>query len=57
MLKKVTKKKKWLGLEVTKVKLNPDQAVLSCCESVAKALIAGDQCNVTCGDDKENVSS
>ncbi|MCX5751002.1 MAG: hypothetical protein NT099_04990 [Candidatus Saganbacteria bacterium] len=32
------KKKAWKDFEIAKVKLNPEQAVLSCCESSGKHL-------------------
>lgn len=41
-------KKKWVDFEITKVKLNPEQAVLSCCESVSKPAVGGGGENYQC---------
>ncbi|MDD5069872.1 MAG: hypothetical protein PHV17_04005 [Candidatus Omnitrophica bacterium] len=41
------KKKVYVPMEITRIKLNPEQAVLSCCDSVHKSVIdgnPGDQC-------------
>jgi len=38
---KVLRKKKWIDMEITKVPLNPEQAVLTCCEHVTRALEGG----------------
>ncbi len=51
MAKRKTKKKKlpWTGFEITRVKLDPEQAVLSCCNVVTKSLvIGGGQCDNDC---------
>lgn len=32
----VKQKKAWKNIEITRVKLNPEQAVLSCCDSSTK---------------------
>ena len=41
----VKKKKKFINMEITRVKMNPEQAVLSCCNSMGRAAAAGpDQC-------------
>lgn len=40
-------KKVWKDFEVTKVKLNPEQAVLSCCDELART----DQDHYQCGDE------
>ncbi|MDD5441210.1 MAG: hypothetical protein PHZ27_03260 [Candidatus Omnitrophica bacterium] len=37
-MKRKSTKQKWLNPEMTRVKLNPEQAVLSCCDVVARAL-------------------
>ncbi|MDD4294746.1 MAG: hypothetical protein PHP69_04475 [Candidatus Omnitrophica bacterium] len=47
--KKLLNKQKWLKLEMTRVKLSPEQAVLSCCDfgiraGVTPALLTK-QCN------------
>ena len=45
------KKKKWVDFEITKVKLNPEQAVLSCCDSTDKSILVEEyQCtDDSCG--------
>ena len=45
------KNKKWIKLELTRVKLNPEQAVLSCCDFVERAVVLtlGQQCLGVCG--------
>jgi len=35
-------KKKWIDMEITRVKLNPEQAVLSCCSQLAGRAAATD---------------
>lgn len=39
--------KKWVDFEITKVKLNPEQAVLSCCDNTSKIEVQREdyQCN------------
>jgi|GEM_PF-2414054 len=37
--KKLLNKQKWLKLEMTRVKLSPEQAVLSCCIIVQRAFV------------------
>jgi len=39
--KKPTKKLKWKSMEISRVKLNPEQAVLSCCSGEGKAEATG----------------
>jgi hypothetical protein len=34
MNNKISKRKVWAGIEVTRIKISPEQAVLSCCEVV-----------------------
>lgn len=48
-------KKKWVAIEITKVKLNPEQAVLACCNALRTAVVPhvlSTQCGagVNCGD-------
>ncbi len=46
-----SKKRKWKNFEITKVKLNPEQAILSCCDQADSARggrSSGMQCNL-CG--------
>jgi hypothetical protein len=44
-------KQNWLNPEITKIKLNPEQAVLSCCDAVYRDAVSvsfgpsGTQCN------------
>ncbi|MDD5081070.1 MAG: hypothetical protein PHC58_03635 [Candidatus Omnitrophica bacterium] len=38
MKKKQIRKQKWLKSEIIKIKLNPEQTVLSCCDSVNRAM-------------------
>ena len=46
MKKKKSSKQKWQKPELTRVKLNPEQAVLSCCDSINKDNnIGSNQCN------------
>ncbi|MDD4294929.1 MAG: hypothetical protein PHP69_05400 [Candidatus Omnitrophica bacterium] len=44
-------KKKWVSLETTKIKLNPEQAVLSCCDAISRVdALGGEHCWIdTCG--------
>jgi hypothetical protein len=59
------KKKSWVSIEITKVRLDPQQAVLSCCDSVEKAQqVTGWQCwnSMVCPtstgpDDPQEISS
>jgi len=48
----VTKKKlKWVDMEITKIPLNPEQAVLSCCEVISRSMQYipdGTQCTGSC---------
>jgi len=37
-------------MKITRVKLNPEQAVLSCCDNNVRAEITGKQCFDTCPD-------
>ncbi|MFA7114537.1 MAG: hypothetical protein WC214_03635 [Candidatus Omnitrophota bacterium] len=39
MNKKTIKNKKWITPEIIRIKLNPEQAVLSCCDSSLKIAI------------------
>ncbi|MDD4294557.1 MAG: hypothetical protein PHP69_03465 [Candidatus Omnitrophica bacterium] len=51
MKKNITKKNNWHCPEITRIALNPEQAVLSCCESVTRqAFVATSsiQCEI-CG--------
>lgn len=41
-------KAKWSDMSVTRVHLNPEQAVLSCCDSSGKG--AGGACGFQCGE-------
>ena len=34
--KKQIKKKKFINMEITRVKMNPEQAVLSCCDATQR---------------------
>ncbi len=34
--RKTKKKLPWTGFEITRVKLDPEQAVLSCCDAVSR---------------------
>lgn len=47
-MRKIKTKKAWKSFEITKVKLKPEQAVLSCCDSVdaprGNRLVEGQQC-------------
>ena len=47
---KSTKKLPWVDMEVTRVYLNPERAVLSCCDSISRRgpIVTG-QCDITCG--------
>jgi len=38
-------KKKWVNMEIVKVKLNPEQAVLTCCEVRGTPLKFGQGCS------------
>ncbi|MDD4295146.1 MAG: hypothetical protein PHP69_06505 [Candidatus Omnitrophica bacterium] len=52
MNKKTIKNKKWITPEIIRIKLNPEQAVLSCCDNVSKAIITAqvaNQCRPGCG--------
>lgn len=51
MAKRKTKKRlPWTGFEITRVKLGPEQAVLSCCNVPSKSfVIGGGQCDNDCG--------
>lgn len=42
--------KKWISLRIIKIKLNPEQAVLSCCDATVRAGLDGTrfQCFLTC---------
>lgn len=54
------KKKRWKSFEVTKVKLNPEQAVLSCCLTPGRGAIGLNpelQCVLECGNDINSSSS
>ena len=37
--KKLNKKKNWIIPEVSRIKLNPEQAVLSCCDNSNKIMV------------------
>ena len=37
----VKKKKKFINMEITRVAMNPEQAVLSCCDSELRAMVYG----------------
>jgi len=43
--KKQKKKKLFHCMEITRVKLNPEQAVLACCDAGGKSYGAGAQCD------------
>jgi len=47
---KKCRKLKWLKPEIFKIKLNPEQAVLSCCDVTVRAGLDGTrfQCFLTC---------
>ncbi|MDD4295324.1 MAG: hypothetical protein PHP69_07450 [Candidatus Omnitrophica bacterium] len=51
MKKKQIPPKKWVKTEVVRIKLNPEQAVLSCCDSQDKRnTLGGTQCSTgNCG--------
>ena len=56
------KKMKWITMEITRVKLNPEQAVLSCCDADNRlkytTQAGGVQCYVpVCGPNMEAASS
>ncbi|MDD4294316.1 MAG: hypothetical protein PHP69_02250 [Candidatus Omnitrophica bacterium] len=55
------KNKKWIKPEMLRIKLNPEQAVLSCCNSAMRALDnGGHQCGYpafTCGTSYGNLDS
>ena len=59
--KAVVKKKKFINMEITRVKMNPEQAVLSCCNATEKPLVsAGFQClgpGLECGVDSAQASA
>jgi hypothetical protein len=42
----VTKKLKWVPMEIYRVPLNPEQAVLTCCNSASRAMV---QVNTSAG--------
>ena len=44
--KKQVKKKKFTNMEITRVKMNPEQAVLTCCDSSARAQVGTYQCYI-----------
>ena len=45
--KAVVKKKKFINMEITRVKMNPEQAVLTCCDAVHRdAINATKQCHL-----------
>ncbi|MDD4294631.1 MAG: hypothetical protein PHP69_03855 [Candidatus Omnitrophica bacterium] len=47
-----TSGQKWIKPEITRVKLNPEQAILSCCDSGlrgATSVSGGIQCRPPCG--------
>ncbi|MFA7114536.1 MAG: hypothetical protein WC214_03630 [Candidatus Omnitrophota bacterium] len=39
MNKKTIKNKKWITPEIIRIKLNPEQAVLSCCSTMGKDMV------------------
>jgi len=41
MAKRKTNKKKWKDFEITRVRLNPEQAVLSCCSGAGSKGMRG----------------
>ncbi|MDD5081608.1 MAG: hypothetical protein PHC58_06435 [Candidatus Omnitrophica bacterium] len=41
-------KKKWIKTEVTKIRLSPEQAVLSCCDNTARIQIIGPASSAQC---------
>jgi len=46
MAKEQKGKRPWKKMEICKVKLNPEQAVLSCCDSVRRQeVMTGGQCD------------
>ncbi|MCX5751845.1 MAG: hypothetical protein NT099_09365 [Candidatus Saganbacteria bacterium] len=55
MAKKIAKKA-WKDFEITKVRLNPEQAVLGCCDNEARANLYDEglrQCTISCSHDGE----
>lgn len=47
--RKKNKKLPWTGFEITRVKLDPEQAVLTCCNAQLKPLVGGSfQCDNNC---------
>ena len=53
--KKQIKKKKFMNMEITRVKMNPDQAVLTCCAQAGREFgpIESAQCGGACGPSAE----
>lgn len=48
----MSKKMRWVNMEITRIKLNPEQAVLSCCQSNTRNCHSPngwEQCNGECG--------
>ncbi len=53
-----TKKRDWKNFEILKVRLNPEQAVLSCCVLGEKGMIGEDQqCRAGCGGTNDPVGT
>lgn len=40
--------KKWIKAEITKIRLSPEQAVLSCCDNTIRIQIAGPSSSAQC---------
>ncbi|MDD4294534.1 MAG: hypothetical protein PHP69_03350 [Candidatus Omnitrophica bacterium] len=63
MKKQANKKQKWSKFIITKIKLNPEQAVLSCCDTSVRAnglkvgTIVVNNCLEWCGTAEDRASS
>lgn len=42
------RKREWKDMEITRVKLNPEQAVLTCCDTTNRSVAAYSQCSSDC---------
>ena len=49
--KKQLKKKKFIDMEITRVPMNPEQAVLTCCDHVGRVMVKIGQCVTNPADD------
>ncbi|MDD4294338.1 MAG: hypothetical protein PHP69_02365 [Candidatus Omnitrophica bacterium] len=64
MKKEIVNKNKWFKPEISKIKLNPEQAILSCCDALTRVAVVAPwnltQCEnavTQCGTYSESVAS